>query len=368
MYTHRIPIATAADVATRLPYPYTTSGGWYRTSTAICHGGDTRHGLAFQDGERPGDSPLRVHCHSHNCDATTIRHALQQATGLWACICRDCREAFRAGQPPLDANATPLKSAQQASGAPRRPKRPDRHFDPKNTQTGAQSRTGPSQGKDTSTFAAELWAAARASTSGPAANHPAAQWLVERDLWPAGETLPEAIRWLARDHRKFPRGQPHSAAVGALVMAMRPLDHPTAPPRKIQLVAIDKTGRKAHHWPDKVDKRTYGVGPTYGLLWRGELQVAAYDLHICEGLADGLRILRYADKPTLVAVCAGTGYGRIQPGHFDSITLWPDADEAGTKSANEAAQRWADQGYDVTIKRLPAGHDPASAPTTEMRL
>ena len=146
------------------------------------------------------------------------------------------------------------------------------------------------------------------------------------------------------------------------------LDNPTAPPRKIQLVAIDRAGHKAHHWPDKTDKHTYGTGPTYGLLWRGQLQAAAYDLHICEGLADGLRILRYADDPTLVAVCAGTGYGRIQPGHFDSITLWPDADEAGTKSANKAAQRWADQGYDATIKRLPAGHDPASAPTTEMRL
>ena len=177
--------------------------------------------------------------------------------------------------------------------------------------------------------------------------------------------MPQAARWLARDHPRFPRGQPDSSAAGALVMAMRPLDSPTAPPRKIQLVAIDKAGRKAYHWPDKGDKRTYGSGPAYGLLWRGGLQMAAYELHICEGLADGLRILRYADEPALVAVCAGTGYAQIEPGYFDSITLWPDADEPGAKAADKVAQRWADQGYNVTIKRLAAGHDPASAPLQE---
>ena len=143
---------------------------------------------------------------------------------------------------------------------------------------------------------------------------------------------------------------------------MRPLDNPAASPRKVQLVAVDSAGRKARHWPDKTDKRTYGTGPAYGLLWRGQRQLAAYKLHICEGLADGLRILRYADEPALVAVCAGTGYGRIEPGHFEAVTLWPDADEAGAQPAYAAAQRWADLGYNVTVKWLPPGHDPASAP------
>ena len=41
-------------------------------------------------------------------------------------------------------------------------------------------------------------------------------------------------------------------------MAMRPLDNPAALPRKVQLVAIDRAGRKTHHWPDKTDKHTYG--------------------------------------------------------------------------------------------------------------
>ena len=355
---NRIPIATAAEVAAKLPHPYTTSGGWYRTSTAVCHGGDSKDALSFRDGEQPGDSPLRVHCHSHNCDETAIRHALQQATGLWACTCPDCRAAFRASQPPPGANAMPLHGANSTQNGS---KQAVRHFDPQNTQNNVQGRSGPLQDKSTNAYAAELWAAAQPFTS-----EPAAQWLAQRDLWAAAEPLPESVRWLRASHPKFPERRPDSTTAGALVIAMRPLDNPNASPRKVQLVAIDQTGRKARHWPDKTDKHTYGTGPAYGLLWRGQFQIAAYELHICEGLADGLRILRYADDPALVAVCAGTGYNRIEPGHFNSITLWPDADEAGARSASAAGQRWADQGYNVTVKKLPAGHDPASAPTTEV--
>ena len=360
--TNRIPIATAAEVAARLPYPHTISGGWYRTSTAICHGGDHKTALSFQDGDRPGESPLRVHCHSRNCDPPAIRHALQQATALWICRCDVCFAAFRAGQPPPGTDATRLQGAQQASGRLRPPEWANRHSTPKNAGNDAQDRSASGQDKNTSAYAAALWAVAHASTSGPAHHHPAAKWLADRSLWPPAEPLPAAVRWLPRIHRKFPRGRPDSTAAGALVMAMRPLDNPTAPPRKIQLVAIDKAGRKARHWPDNADKRTYGTGPFYGLLWCGRLQVAGCDLHVCEGLADGLRILRYARDPALVAVCAGTGYARIQPGCFNAITLWPDADEAGARAANKTAQRWADQGYRVTVKRLAAGHDPASAP------
>ena len=186
MHTNRIPIATAADVAAKLPYPYTTSGGWYRTSTAICHGGDTRHGLTFQDGDRPGESALRVHCHSRNCDTTAIRHALQQATGLWICRCDQCFATFHAGQPPPGANATPAPVTHRPRTQPNRTPKP------------------PKAGRTTADYAADLWAAAQPSSTGPAPQHPAAKWLAERSLWPTAEPLPEAVRWLARDHRTFP--------------------------------------------------------------------------------------------------------------------------------------------------------------------
>ena len=377
--TNRIPIATAAEAAARLPYPHTVSGGWLRTSTALCHGGDSRDALAFQDGERPGESALRVRCHSHNCNPIVIRHALQAATGLWLCRCDACFAAFRAGQPPPGTDAAlrqgPLQGAPQATGGPRRR---EGAVSPRKAENGAQGRSGPVQGtipepvqgtvqrKDTGAYAAELWNAAQPSAAaGPDPRHPAARWLALRGLWPPGEPLPEAVRWLPRNRRGFPRGQPDSPAAGALVMAMRPLDNPAPPPRKVQLVAIDKNGARAGHWPHGGDKRTYGAGPFYGLLWRGHQPAAACALHLCEGLADGLRILRYATGPALVAVCAGTAYARVDPGGFDSITLWPDADEAGVDAALTAGQRWADLGCHVSVKRLAAGHDPASAPLQE---
>ncbi|MDE0632523.1 MAG: toprim domain-containing protein [Caldilineaceae bacterium] len=355
-HTNQIPIAAAAETAARIPHPHTISGGWYRTSTALCHGGGNRHALAFRDGERPGESSLRVHCHSRNCDPTAVRHALQQATGLRLCRCDACFAAFRAGQPPPGPDAMPLLGA-------RRPESANRHSVTNNPANGPQSRSGAVQGKDTGAYAAALWAAAQPS-AGPAPRHPAAKWLAQRGLWPPRQPLPQSVRWLPHSHPRFPRGQPGSPAAGALLMAMRPLDDPAAHPRKIQLVAIDANGAKAPHWPDNADKRTFGAGPLHGLLWRGELP-AAGPLHLCEGLADGLRILRYAAEPALVAVCAGTSYARIDPGPFDPITLWPDADEPGARPAAKAAQRWADLGYTVTVKRLAAGRDPASAPLQE---
>ena len=189
-HTTRISIATAAEVVARLPFPHTTSGGWYRTSTAICHGGDNKNALAFQDGRRPGDSPLRVHCHSHNCDPTAVRHALQQATGLWLCRCDACFTAFPAGQPPPGNETAPPQDAQQASGNLRRPQRANRPPSHKIAENGAQRRSAPRQGQDTNAYAAALWAAAQPSASGPAPQHPAARWLAEHSLWPPAEPLP----------------------------------------------------------------------------------------------------------------------------------------------------------------------------------
>ena len=71
-----------------------------------------------------------------------------------------------------------------------------------------ERRSEPDQGKDTNAYAAWLWAAAQPSTTDVAANHSAAQWLVKRDLWPASEPLPEAVRWLARTHPRFPAVNP----------------------------------------------------------------------------------------------------------------------------------------------------------------
>ena len=326
------------------------AGGWWRTSTAHCHGGDTAGGLAFRS---PRDDPdrLSVHCYSQHCHETKegrnrARDNLRAAAGL-----------------PSWQPAGPQSGPQRRSGSWKQRKDRETPSRPQNAATGAQGRTG----GDTAAYAARMWAAAAVSTGRAAPDHPVSLWLADRGLWPAGDPLPEAVQWLPRSTAYFPSGWANSPAVGALVLAMPRLDAPLADPRKVHLVAIDAQGRKAQHWQGgRGDKRTYGADASaYGLLWRIRPDAGAiFELHICEGLADGLRILRYADEPALVAVCAGTGYGSLQPGWFASVTLWPDADEAGIEAAQGAAQKWANQGYSVAIKQLAAGHDPASAPLT----
>ena len=333
------------------------SGGWWRTTTAHCHaGGNTRDGLAFRS---PDDDPdkLIVHCYSRSCHESLegrnrARDNLRQAAGL----------------PPWQ----PLAHSHKATPDGHRRRRTGRRkvpaggslLGPKTPSKGA----GGAPDSDTATYAAQLWTAAAVSTGQAPAHHPVSRWLADRGLWPPGVPLPEAVRWLPRE--KMPTGKgvrPDSTAAGALVMAMRRLDAPLADPRKVHLVTIDADGRKAQHWTGgRGDKRTYGADAlAYGLLVHEIRGDVATRLHVCEGLADGLRILRYAPDPAVVAVCAGTGYDRIEAGWFASITIHPDADEAGMRAAQQAAQRWANRGYQVQIKKPPPGHDPASAPLTE---
>ena len=358
----KIPIATPDELAAALRargYPVREQPGrrWpVHTTTALCHGGDSpdKLGLCF-DAER---GRWAGKCLTGGCDSRAILHSVQAATALWLCRCDACWSAWRAGEvfrrPQTAANGHGRAGSLPAGG---------RH--------GAGPRNG--TGGDTAAYAASLWAAATASTGRAPEYHPVSRWLAgkgEGGLWPPGIPLPERVRWLPRGRMPAGKGvRPDSRAAGALVMVMARPEAPLTGPRKVHLVAIDADGRKAQHWTgDGGDKRTFGPDASaYGLLWRKRPDPGpgACHLHVCEGLADGLRILRYALEPAVVAVCAGTGYGRIEAGRFASVTLWPDADEAGVRAARKAAQRWADQGYDVRIKQLAAGHDPASAPLRE---
>ena len=343
-----IPIATAAAVAARLPGTRPEGAG-YRTR-GYCHGSQDKPdsaSLVFADPPRPGEQSLHVHCFKCNPqtpeERDAIRHALQKASGLQICVCPACRQAARAPGRP---------------GYGRR----------RQHQTHTTKRQPAPKG-NTADYAAQLWQQAIAVDRAPRPDTPIARWIVDRDLWPPDQPLPGAVRVLTRNH--LPAGRqvrPDSNAAAGLVLAMRPLDDPTAAPAKVQIVAIDAAGRKAQHWQGKPgDKRTYGVGAAYGLLWRGELQQSApYHLHACEGLADGLRILRYAEEPAVIAVCAGKAYHGLQPAWFASCTLWPDADDdKALDQARAQAQTWANAGLaDIHIARLPTGHDPASAPLT----
>ena len=358
----KIPIATPVELAAALRakgYPVREQPGrrWpVHTTTALCHGGDSPDKLGlFFDADR---GRWAGKCLTGGCDSTAILHSVQAATELWLCRCDACWSAWRA----RGVLAPPQKTTNghRRAGTPRS----------RRSLQQADAGPGNSTGGDTAAYAARLWAAATVSTGQAPAHHPVSRWLADKaegGLWPPGAPLPETVRWLPR--RKMPAGRgvrPDSKAAGALVTAMPRLSAPLADPRKVHLVAIDADGGKAQHWTgDGGDKRTFGPDASaYGLLWRVRpgTGTGACHLHVCEGLADGLRVLRYAPEPAVVAVCAGTGYGRIEAGWFATVTLWPDADEAGVGAAEKAAQRLADQGCDVRIKQLAAGHDPASAP------
>ena len=112
MQPQRITIATAEEVAARLPFPSRREGpGRYRTR-GVCHGSADKPdsaSLIFNDPARPGEQSLHVHC--FKCSPSTpaerdaIRHELQKATGLQLCKCPDCFAAARSGQPPTQRPA-----------------------------------------------------------------------------------------------------------------------------------------------------------------------------------------------------------------------------------------------------------------------
>lgn len=356
-------IASADEVAARLAWPSRREAGGWRTR-GLCHGSADKPdsaSLIFRDSE---GASLHVHCFKcaprTGAERDRIRHALQAATGLQLCRCQECWQAWRAGQtPPGGRGNTPTPTRENSR----------------------QNATGP-RGRDTSAYAGRLWAAAVPSTTGPRADHPVARWLQDRGVWPAGQPLPAAVRWLSRGQLPAPR--PGTAA-GALVMAMRRLDDSAAdPPPKVQLVAITGDGRKAYHWGGKRgDKRTWGnrapdATGAVGILTHWPGPVDGCDLHVVEGLADGLAVLaglpyeertgsqaaawRYARAGYVaVAVMAGQHYRGIEPARFASVTLWPDGDDPDAwETAREIAQQWHDRGLrNIGIERLPDGCDPA---------
>lgn len=102
-----IRIASAATLAAALSFPVFTRGERHRTR-AICHGGDGKANLLFHDPSKAGAS-LAVKCFSGHCDSDTIRHALQDASGLTLCRCDTCfRTAGQDGPaPPPRPHVTP---------------------------------------------------------------------------------------------------------------------------------------------------------------------------------------------------------------------------------------------------------------------
>ena len=71
---------SAGEVAQRIPHPVAFERGWFRTSTAVCHGGEEPGGLAFR--QRPDGNGIDVRCHTGGCTRAHLVTALEGVVGL----------------------------------------------------------------------------------------------------------------------------------------------------------------------------------------------------------------------------------------------------------------------------------------------
>ena len=71
---------SAGQIVNRIRHPVTLERGWFRTSTAICHGGDEPDGLAFR--QRPDGNGIEVRCHSGGCTRAHVITAIEGLIGL----------------------------------------------------------------------------------------------------------------------------------------------------------------------------------------------------------------------------------------------------------------------------------------------
>ena len=90
---------SAGEIAQRIPHPVAFELGWFRTTTAICHGGEEPDGLAFR--QRPDGNGIDVRCHTGGCTRAHAVTAIEGVIGL-----------------PIWAAYAP--AAETAAGAPRR--------------------------------------------------------------------------------------------------------------------------------------------------------------------------------------------------------------------------------------------------------
>ena len=70
----------AARIASLIPYEVNFERGWFRTSAAVCHGGEEPDGLAFR--QRPDGNGIDVRCHSGGCSRAHVITAIEGLIGL----------------------------------------------------------------------------------------------------------------------------------------------------------------------------------------------------------------------------------------------------------------------------------------------
>jgi len=191
------------------------------------------------------------------------------------------------------------------------------------------------------------------------ASHPVRRWAALRDLWQPDIPFPPGIAWIPASTRVF-REQ---TGAGTILVFLAPLaawqaTYPHAPrPQALQLMGINAAGT-----PILGQLEFYGTtaGTCFALL-----NTTSTTLHVCEGLASGLKLRRYEGESVVVtgdttglAQCHTWGYIDC----FRPVCLWPTWNEASREAAWRAEQRFANNYTFVSIMYLPDGGDVASVP------
>ena len=78
--TQRYTGPSAGRIAALIPQPVGFERGWFRTSSAVCHGADDPDGLAFR--QRPDGNGIDVRCHTGGCTRGHVVTALEGVVGL----------------------------------------------------------------------------------------------------------------------------------------------------------------------------------------------------------------------------------------------------------------------------------------------
>ncbi|MDE2859869.1 MAG: hypothetical protein OXL35_00030 [Chloroflexota bacterium] len=77
--TERYTGPSAGRIADLLPHRVSFHKGWFWTTTAVCHGGQS-DGLAFR--QRPDGNGIDVRCHTGGCSAGVVITELEVLVGL----------------------------------------------------------------------------------------------------------------------------------------------------------------------------------------------------------------------------------------------------------------------------------------------
>ena len=214
----------------------------------------------------------------------------------------------------------------------------------------------------------------------PADDTPGALYLAEvRCVWPHGEALPLAVRWLPRDDaqglgQKL-RPQLPKQAAGALLYRFGSPGEPTT--QAVELEAVDANGSRVPFvLRDRKAKRPAAAGSHFSpsRVFRAKDSPPARGVHVCEGALDALALVHLEHlghvglrTAAVVGVHGTSGFkGRLVnwPGR---VTLWPDGDPVGRRAAAVFADELEAIGRAVTIRRQAPNHDLADWATEAAR-